>query len=102
MSYTTNIHLKCECAIPFQDELTGTIKNIVAQEKNYRLKKGFLEKKEAISRELQSKMLSIHIAFSQPVKKLKPYIVRRLVSLLKKDVVAIIRVGDDDFTLFLH
>lgn len=102
MLTTTHIRLKCQCPIPFQQELTDNIQVIVNSEKPCKPTKKFLAIKETIIEALASKMLSVNIAFTRPVKKIKPLMIKGLQSLLKKDVVAIIKEGDDDFTLFLH
>jgi hypothetical protein len=103
MYESATIEMKCDCPIPFHTELLYLIKDIFVHGKfSLREKTSILPDGDVVVEALKGRPIFLNIGFKRPVKKIKPFIIKALQSLFKKDVVAIMKIGEDDFTLIFY
>ncbi|HLA55422.1 MAG TPA: hypothetical protein VK623_04950 [Flavobacterium sp.] len=100
MNKITSIEVKCECNIPFHQELVAFL---------YKLLKGNMTNaqlpyeiphREAISEAIQRKMLFVKIIFGHPVGRWRHRLVKAIQHILGKHLVGTIN-GHDGITLIL-
>jgi len=99
MHKTTSIEVKCECTIPFHQELVGFLLSLVDKSDEAPLPKD-VPHREAICQAIQQKMLFIKIIRGRPAGKWRRRITAKLQDILNKKLVGTIKV-DDAITLVL-
>lgn len=99
MPSTTSIEVKCECTIPFHSELVGYLEQELNSPLTEDAPVNKVPHRETIMRALQNRMLFIKV--TQPLKRLRPRLVRKLKKIFEKDFVGSIEVDADEITLIL-
>lgn len=94
MQSNTSIEVKCECRIPFHDELVSYLQNSI--DTHSRAVSPEMPHKDEIRRALVSRMVFIKMV--NPIRRGKKALLAAVKSLLKKDLIGTIKVGKDEIT----
>jgi|GEM_PF-1789638 len=101
MNENTSIEVKCDCKIPFHSELVAYLKKMFVKQGRKSDMSDFIPNQEEIANALKSKTVFIRVAFPAPVKGISPFVMKAIKNILRKDIVGVIRVGNDEITLVL-
>ncbi|MBD3581261.1 hypothetical protein [Flavobacterium selenitireducens] len=101
MNDSTSIEVKCDCKIPFHSELVAHLKRMFVKQGRKTESDNLILNQEEIADALKSKTVFIRVAFPEPVKKISPFVMKSIKNMLRKDIVGVIRVGNDEITLVL-
>ena len=98
MKATTTIEVKCDCKIPFHLELESHLeKLLISPEADLQFQTtANLRRMNTI---LQSKLVFIKV--TNPIKNIRPRILKKVKHLLNKDLVGIIKGSKNEITLIL-
>lgn len=95
------IEVKCECDIPFHNELTNYLQKLAKGTINEKYNEEQVPHKEAIVDALRSKMLFVKLDLTQSIRKVRPRMLKAIKEILKKDIVGTIKVGKGEVTFIL-
>lgn len=101
MNDSTSIEVKCDCKIPFHAELVAHLKKMFAKRGRRTEMDNLIANQDEIANALKSKTVFIRVEFPTPVKSISPFVMKAIKNVLRKDIVGVIRVGNDEITLVL-
>ncbi|RZJ73588.1 hypothetical protein [Flavobacterium sp.] len=101
MHNTTSLELKCECTIPFRSDIIAYLEKLFNIGAEDAIPNPAIPQEDAVAEALRNKALFVTVGFSQPVKKIRPAILKKLKSFFHKDIVAIMKSDNIQITYLL-